>query len=133
MHLEEWPRLLAGGGGSASFLNGVGHIQDGDEDVAVSDRKTGGRDLLGHLGRRGRGVQGRHVGLEIPEHRLERAPPDVVLRHLRADGEPYALPPLRRYAEHVADLRQRAQRRRLHLLPLKKKQGQNGHAGMVGG
>ena len=66
--------FLAGGGGSAGFLNGVGRIQDGDEDVAVSDRKTGGRDLLGHLGRRGRGVQGRHVGLEIPEHRLERAP-----------------------------------------------------------
>jgi len=120
--------FLAGGGGSAGFLNGVGRTQD-----SVSDRKTGRRDLLGHLGRRGRGVQGRHVGLEIPEHRLERAPPDVVLRHLRADGEPYALPPLRHYAEHVADLRQRAQRRRLHLLPLKKKQGQNGHADMVGG
>jgi len=76
---------------------------------------AGGRDLLGHLGRWGRAVQRRHIGLEIPEHRLERAPPDVVLSHLRADGEPHALSPLRRYAEHVADLRQRAQRRRLHL------------------
>nr|CAB3491437.1 unnamed protein product [Digitaria exilis] len=31
--------FLAGGSGSASFLNGVGRIQDGVEGVAVSDRK----------------------------------------------------------------------------------------------
>jgi hypothetical protein len=75
------------------------------------------RDLLGHLRRRGRAVEGGHVGLQVPEHLLQCAAPDVVLRHLRADREPHGLPPLRGHAEHVADPRQRAQRRRPQLRP----------------
>ena len=38
--------FLAGGGGSAGLLNGVGRIQHGDEDVTVSDRKRVQADVI---------------------------------------------------------------------------------------